>query len=163
MCQHLSFLDSGKAAGGLPGSEPHSGNPTVWDRRGAYGNVSDGLGYSGTYRGNADTAKPRPKVARAVLLSRPGPRSALHGRQRRPNFRPVVAQGIIAIGQFGIGVITLSQFGIGLFSLSQFTIAGYALAQFAIAWSLIAQIGLYVDQGYGQIVYRVSDLLGRLP
>jgi len=81
----------------------------------------------------------------------------------RPNFRPVVAQGIIAIGQFGIGVITLSQFGIGLFSLSQFTITGYALAQFAIAWSLIAQIGLYVDQGYGQIVYRVSDLLGRLP
>jgi len=80
----------------------------------------------------------------------------------RPNRRPVVAKGIIAIGQFGVGVITLSQFGIGLFSLSQFTIAGYALAQFAIAWSLIAQIGLYVDQGYGQLVYRVSDLLGRL-
>ena len=80
----------------------------------------------------------------------------------RPNRRPVVAKGIIAIGQFGIGVFNISQFGIGLFSLSQFTIAGYALAQFAIAWSLIAQIGLYVDQGYGQLVYRVSDLLGRL-
>ncbi|MFZ0791151.1 MAG: zinc ribbon domain-containing protein [Chromatiaceae bacterium] len=80
----------------------------------------------------------------------------------RPNRRPVVAKGIIAIGQFGIGVFNISQFGIGLFSLSQFTIAGYALAQFAIAWSLVAQIGLYVDQGYGQLVYRVSDLLGRL-
>jgi hypothetical protein len=43
MCQHLSFLDLRKAAGGLPGSEPHSGNPTVWDRRGAYGNVNYGL------------------------------------------------------------------------------------------------------------------------
>ncbi len=72
MRQHFSLLDSGKAAGGLPGSEPHSGNPTVRDRRGAYGNVDDGWGYSGTYRGNAETAKPGPKVARAVLLSRPG-------------------------------------------------------------------------------------------
>jgi hypothetical protein len=24
----------------MPGSEPHSGNPTVWDRRGACGNVN---------------------------------------------------------------------------------------------------------------------------
>jgi len=29
MRQHLSFLGIGKAAGGLPGSEPHSGNPTA--------------------------------------------------------------------------------------------------------------------------------------
>ena len=43
----------------------------MWDRRGACGNVSSGLDYSGTYRGNAETAKPKPKVARAAFLSRP--------------------------------------------------------------------------------------------
>jgi len=80
----------------------------------------------------------------------------------RPIRRPVVAKGFIAIGQFGVGVFTLSQFGVGLFSLSQFTVAGYALAQFAVAWSLIAQFGLYVERGYGQLVYSLSDLLGRL-
>ena len=77
----------------------------------------------------------------------------------RPNRVPVVARGVISIGQFGVGIINISQFGIGLLSLSQFTIAGYALAQFALAYSCIAQIGLYVDQGYGQIVRRITDLL----
>jgi hypothetical protein len=80
----------------------------------------------------------------------------------RPNFRPVVARGIIAVGQFGFGVFNVSQFGIGVFSLSQFTIAGYAIAQFAVAWSLIAQIGIYVHKGYGQLVYSVSELMARL-
>ena len=41
----------------------------------------------------------------------------------RPNRRPVVAKGIIAIGQFAYGVVTISQFGVGVFSVSQFTIA----------------------------------------
>src|SRR4030095_5630920 len=50
----------------------------------------------------------------------------------RPNRTPVVARGIIAIGQFGCGVICIAQFGIGLLSLSQFTIAGFGFAQFAI-------------------------------
>lgn len=77
----------------------------------------------------------------------------------RPNRMPVPAKGFIAIGQFGVGVINISQFGIGLFSLSQFTIAGYAIAQFGFAYSLIAQIGLYIDQGYGQLVYKLSSLL----
>lgn len=79
----------------------------------------------------------------------------------RPNRRPVVAKGIIAIGQFAVGVIDISQFGIGLFSLSQFTIAGYALAQFAVAGSLIAQFGIYLDRGYGQLVYSLAELLAR--
>ena len=79
----------------------------------------------------------------------------------RLNRVPVVAKGVIAVGQFGIGVINISQFGIGLFSLSQFTIAGYALAQFAAAYACIAQIGVYVEQGYGQFVVRLADLLGR--
>ena len=77
----------------------------------------------------------------------------------RPNRRPVVAKGVIAIGQFGVGVFNVSQFGIGLFSLGQFTLAGFAIAQFGVAWSLIAQIGLYVDRGFGQLVYRLPDLV----
>ena len=76
-----------------------------------------------------------------------------------PNRRPVVAQGIIAIGQFGFGLINISQFGIGLISISQFTIAGFAVAQFALAYSLIAQIGIYLNSGYGQVVKSVGELL----
>ena len=77
----------------------------------------------------------------------------------RPNRRPVPAKGIIAIGQFGIGIINISQFGVGVISVSQFTIAFYALAQFAIAYSLIAQMGVYIDQGYGQLIYNINDLI----
>jgi len=80
----------------------------------------------------------------------------------RPNRIPVVAVGIIAIGQFGCGFITISQFGIGVISISQFTVAMFALAQFAAAYSLIAQIGLYVHEGYGQVVVSVAELLGKL-
>jgi hypothetical protein len=79
----------------------------------------------------------------------------------RPNLVPVPAKGIISIGQFGIGVINISQFGLGIFSLSQFTIALYALAQFGIAYSLIAQIGLYVDKGFGQLMWNIGDLARR--
>jgi len=71
--------------------------------------------------------------------------------------RPVPAKGIIAIGQFACGILTISQFGIGVVSISQMTIAGLALAQFAIAYSLIAQMGLYIDQGYGQLVKCIMD------
>jgi hypothetical protein len=77
----------------------------------------------------------------------------------RPSRRPVPARGIIAIGQFACGVITISQFGIGVVSVSQFTIAGFALAQFALAYSLIAQMGVYVQEGHGQIVKSVAQLL----
>jgi len=77
----------------------------------------------------------------------------------RPGRVPVPARGIIAIGQFGVGVITIAQFGIGLFGVCQFTIAGYALAQFALAWSFIAQIGVYIHEGVGQRVFKLSELL----
>lgn len=80
----------------------------------------------------------------------------------RPNRMPVVAKGVIAVGQFGVGIITISQFGIGVISLSQFTIACYALAQFALAYSCIAQFAVYVDQGVGQVLVTWADLLGRL-
>ena len=52
----------------ITGRQPDSGKPTVRDERGACGNVGYGRGYTGTYSGNADTAKPEPKVARAVFL-----------------------------------------------------------------------------------------------
>ncbi|MFC1888258.1 zinc ribbon domain-containing protein [Thermodesulfobacteriota bacterium] len=80
----------------------------------------------------------------------------------RPNGMPVPAKGIISIGQFGIGVINISQFGLGIISISQFTVAVYALAQIAAAYSLIAQIGLYIDQGYGQLVWKLTDLMKNL-
>ena len=78
----------------------------------------------------------------------------------RPNRVPVPAKGVIAIGQFACGIFTLSQFGVGVVSVGQFTIAAYALAQFAFAYSLIAQFGIYIHEGYGQLVIGVSELLG---
>ena len=79
----------------------------------------------------------------------------------RANRRPVVAVGVLAIGQFACGVFTISQFGVGLVSLSQFTVAGIAVAQFGIAASLVAaQIGLYLMEGHGMLVYGIPALLG---
>ena len=77
----------------------------------------------------------------------------------RPNRVPVPAKGVISIGQFGIGIINISQFGLGVISISQFTIAIYALSQFAVAYSLIAQIGLYIRDGYGQLVWNIMELM----
>ena len=79
-----------------------------------------------------------------------------------PNRLPVPAKGVIAIGQFACGVFTLSQFGVGVVSVSQFTIAVYALAQFALAYSLIAQLGIYIEQGRGQLVMSLSELVEKL-
>ena len=78
----------------------------------------------------------------------------------RPDRRPVVAKGVVAIGQFAVGLVTISQFGIGLVSVSQFTVAGFALAQMAVAWSLVAQLGIFVHEGRGQLVFQLSRLLG---
>jgi CubicO group peptidase (beta-lactamase class C family) len=76
-----------------------------------------------------------------------------------PYFRPIPAKGIISIGHVGIGLINISQVGVGVISLSQITIAFYALAQIAMAYSLIAQIGLYVNSGYGQMVWDIKELI----
>jgi hypothetical protein len=78
----------------------------------------------------------------------------------RPNRTPVVARGIVAIGQFACGIICISQFGIGVLSLSQFTVAAFAIAQFAVAYSLVAQIGIYIAKGHGQLVFGLWRLLG---
>jgi len=77
-----------------------------------------------------------------------------------PNKTPVPAKGVIAIGQFAAGIISISQFGIGVVSVSQFTIAGFALTQFGLAYSLIAQFGLFINEGKGQIVINILDVLG---
>jgi len=77
----------------------------------------------------------------------------------RSNRRPVVARGIIAIGQFATGLVCISQFGIGVLSVSQFTIAALAIAQFAAAYSLVAQIGIYLAAGRGQLVFPLWRLL----
>ena len=46
----------------------------------------------------------------------------------------MVAKGIIAIGQFGIGLITVAQFGVGLlFGLGQFVTGVLAIGHFALA------------------------------
>jgi hypothetical protein len=47
-------------------------------------------------------------------------------------------------------------------SLGQFTIAGYTIAQFAFAYSLLAQFGVYIQQGHGQFVASLADLLRHL-
>ncbi len=78
----------------------------------------------------------------------------------RPNRVPVVAKGIVAIGQFGCGVLTIAQFGIGVVTVSQFAAGFFAVAQIGIAYDLIAQIGLYVNRGYGMVVHSLSSLLG---
>jgi len=76
----------------------------------------------------------------------------------RPNWVPVPAKGVLAIGQFACGLITVSQFGVGLVSLSQVTLAGWAIAQVAVAYSLIAQVGIGVGYGYGPAVRTVTEL-----
>ena len=80
----------------------------------------------------------------------------------RPNRTPVVARGVIAIGQFACGVICIAQFGVGLLSISQFTVAAFAVAQFAAAYALVAQVGVYLAEGHGQLVFPLSKLFGIL-
>lgn len=81
----------------------------------------------------------------------------------RPNGRPVVARGVVAIGQFAVGIVTVAQFGIGVLSVGQFIASIVAVAQFAVAHTLVAQVGLALSEGYGQVVWRLTDLLRLLP
>jgi hypothetical protein len=90
----------------------------------------------------------------------------------RPDRTPVVAKGIIAIGQFACGIVTISQFGLGVICISQFAVAafavaqvalgGYVLAQFGIADSLIAQFGVYFHEGHGLFVKSFLELIKML-
>jgi hypothetical protein len=76
----------------------------------------------------------------------------------RQNRMPVIARGWLAIGQFSYGFINISQFGVGPFALSQFSLAGMAISQITAAILALCQIGLVYD-GWGQIVFRLKDLL----
>jgi hypothetical protein len=80
----------------------------------------------------------------------------------KSNRQPVVAKGIISIGQFGVGVFNISQFGLGVVSVGQFSAAAWAIAQFGFANRLIAQVGVYVTEGMGQYVWKLADLLSFL-
>ena len=77
----------------------------------------------------------------------------------RPNYVPVVARGIIAIGQFGAGVITIAQFGIGIVSIGQLSVGVWAIGQFSFASTLIAQMGIYVQSGHGQVVKSLAEVI----
>jgi hypothetical protein len=80
----------------------------------------------------------------------------------RPNRMPVVARGIIAIGQFGVGAITIAQFGIGIACLSQFAIGVWAVSQFSVAWSSITQMGIYVHRALGIAIISFHELIEKL-
>ena len=74
--------------------QPDSGKPTVRDERGACGNVSYGMGYTGTSSGNAETDKPMPKVARVVFL---------------PDFLKARVEGISGSGRAADGPVRLGE------------------------------------------------------
>ncbi|HDP34287.1 MAG TPA: zinc ribbon domain-containing protein [Candidatus Hydrogenedentes bacterium] len=77
----------------------------------------------------------------------------------RPNRLPVVARGVIAIGQFAAGAVTIAQVGVGIVSVSQLAVGVWAIGQFAVASSLIAQIGIYFQSGRGQVVKSFSEVI----
>ena len=74
----------------------------------------------------------------------------------RPNRTPVVARGVIAIGQFACGVVCIAQFGVGVFSIAQFTVAGFALAQFGAAYSLVAQFTAVDNRPSRAVMERIG-------
>ena len=67
MCQHLSFLASGRPWEEMPRSEPDSGHPTVRDRRGACGNVAV-MGVGLRPMGKPVDKPPNPSLVRAPHL-----------------------------------------------------------------------------------------------
>lgn len=80
----------------------------------------------------------------------------------RPNRTPVVAKGVIAIGQFAVGIFTVAQFGIGFVSLVQFGAGVWAVGQFCAAWSLLAQMGVYIHSGRGMAIIKLQELLATM-
>ncbi|MFA5261832.1 MAG: zinc ribbon domain-containing protein, partial [Candidatus Omnitrophota bacterium] len=57
------------------------------------------------------------------------------GRDKKTG-RFMVAKGVIAIGQFGVGLITVAQFGVGLlFGFGQFMAGATAVAQIALTYA----------------------------
>ena len=84
----------------------------------------------------------------------------LHAMQTTP--QPNWPMAIMPRATTGVRLgwnLNATQFGIGVFSICQFTVAGFALAQFALGYSLIAQLGVYLGEGHGQLVFDLSQLL----
>lgn len=73
--------------------------------------------------------------------------------------RPLVAKGIIAVGQFGIGLITVAQFGLGvLFGFGQVVFGLTAIGQVAIGALIgVGQLATGI-LAVGQIVAGVYGL-----
>ncbi len=65
---------------------------------------------------------------------------------------PVVARGVIAIGQFAAGIISVGQFAAGMITIAQFGIGIISVSQLTVALYALAQVGLCVFGGYGQVV-----------
>lgn len=80
----------------------------------------------------------------------------------RPNMTPVVAKGVIAIGQFAVGIVTIAQFGIGIACISQFALGVWALGQFCLAWSFVGQMGIYMHNAIGMLIISAPQLLDKL-
>ena len=96
----------------------------------------------------------------------------IHVAIGRKNGRLMVARGVIAIGQFGIGLITIAQFGVGLlFGFGQFVLGLtvvaqfaigliFALGQFAVGYVAIGQFaaGYYIlcQIGFGEFVWSMA-------
>ena len=113
-----------------------------------------------------------PQCGHPTLQKRHGTDGAWNTNQKRPfsvypfyMFLSNIVQTerllllIISIGKFGCGIINISQFGVGIISISQFTVGVFVIGQFAAAYSLIAQFGLYIHEGYGQMVKNLFEIL----
>lgn len=75
------------------------------------------------------------------------------GRDRATG-RLLVARGVVAIGQFGLGAVTVAQFGLGLlFGLGQFVGAPLAIGQLALG--LVFGLGQFATglTAVGQIAF----------
>lgn len=77
-----------------------------------------------------------------------------------PNRMPVVAKGVIAIGQFSIGYLSIGQFAVGIFTVAQFGIGLMTLAQFAIGVYVVAQFA-FGYTGIGLFSFFLESLLLR--
>ena len=76
-----------------------------------------------------------------------------------PDHKPVVAKGVIAIGQFAIGYVAIAQFGIGMFSFGQFVAGAFVVGQLAAGYGIMAQIGMYLHEGHGQFVRSLIQVV----
>lgn len=86
----------------------------------------------------------------------------LHVCFKYRHFRPRIARGVIAVGQFGVGIVTIAQFGVGVFTLAQFALGALAVCQIGFAVRALGQIVVVLDRGIGQIVVPLWDQILRL-